>query len=93
MFQAVVRGMLVRSITILTILNENRAGMVIVRTLRAAVSRSRFERYIRAKKVKAIAHSEALQRANLIKKRREKRIIALLVGQTREGDARRLADD
>ncbi len=88
MFQAVVRGMLVRSITIPTILNENRAGMVILRTLRAAVSRSRFERYIRAKKVKAIAYSEALQRANLIKKRREKRVIALLVGQTREGAAR-----
>ncbi len=72
-FQAVVRGVLVRSIIIPTILDENRAGMVILRTLRVAVSRSRFERVVRAKKIKALAHSESLHRADLIKKaKREK---------------------
>ncbi len=87
-FQAVVRGVLVRSIIIPTILSQNRAGMVILCTLRVAVSRSRFERVIRAKKVKALAHAESLQRADLIKKRKEKRVIALLMGQTKEGAAR-----
>ncbi len=87
-FQAEVRGMLVRSITIPGILARNRAGAIITRNLRAAASRSCLDRIIRAKKVKALAHAESLHRADLLKKRREKRVIAAFIGQTREGAAR-----
>ncbi len=83
-FQAIVRGMLLRSIAIPGILARNRAGVIITRNLRAAASRSRLERIIRAKKVKALAHAESLRRADLLKKRREKKILAAFIGQTRE---------
>ncbi len=87
-FQAIVRGMLVRSIIFPRILSQNKAGAIITSTLRVAASRSRFERTLRAKKIIALAHAESLQRADLLKKRREKRVLAILIGQTKEGAAR-----